>query len=306
MERTGKIGGSDIAAVMGLSRWKTPLRLWAEKTGEVQPEDISDREYVQLGTELEDFVAKKFEQKTGMKVRRDRRDFYYRIPAGMALPADERFMAHIDRRITGSDAILECKTCSGWKAHEWEGEEIPTEYILQVMWYMGITGMHTGYIAVLIGGQKFVWKEVKWDEDLWKAMLDAAKQFMDMVEKKEPPAVVYGDKDTLSTIYPQSKKEVVLATTPQQNEELDELLEERGSHLNILKDVKAELELTENKIKAMLKEADTIQTEKYKVTWKTQVSKRVDTQKLKDAGVYDDYSKESTSRVFRTLKKKGV
>ena len=56
-ERRKYIGGSDIASVMMMSRWKTPLTLWLEKTGEIEPDDLSDNEAVQLGVELEDFVA---------------------------------------------------------------------------------------------------------------------------------------------------------------------------------------------------------------------------------------------------------
>ena len=59
-ERRNYIGGSDIAAILGMSRWKTPLKLWLEKTGEVEPDDLSENEAVQLGIELEDFVAQKF------------------------------------------------------------------------------------------------------------------------------------------------------------------------------------------------------------------------------------------------------
>ena len=51
------IGGSDIAKVMGLSRWGTPLSLWAEKTGKIPPKDLSNVEAVELGNDLEDFVA---------------------------------------------------------------------------------------------------------------------------------------------------------------------------------------------------------------------------------------------------------
>ena len=69
-ERRQYIGGSDIAAVMGMSRWKTPLTLWLEKTGEIESTTNSDNEAVELGRELEDFVAKKFTRVTGLKVRK--------------------------------------------------------------------------------------------------------------------------------------------------------------------------------------------------------------------------------------------
>src|SRR5512146_1989369 len=101
-ERKGYIGGSDIAAVMGLSRWSTPLKVWAIKTGKIIPKDISTLEHVEIGTELEEYVAQKFSKKTGFKVRRDSREFIH--------PELTYARGHIDRWIVGEDALLECKT----------------------------------------------------------------------------------------------------------------------------------------------------------------------------------------------------
>ena len=98
------IGGSDIAKVMGLSRWGTPLSLWAEKTGKIPPKDLSNVEAVELGNDLEDFVANKFSQKTGKAVRRSPKVYQH--------PLYPYMVSHIDRLITGSDELLECKTCS--------------------------------------------------------------------------------------------------------------------------------------------------------------------------------------------------
>ena len=64
-ERMMYIGGSDIAAIMGQSRWKTPYRLWAEKTGKIEVPDLSTNESVEMGTRLEQFVADLFSEKTG-------------------------------------------------------------------------------------------------------------------------------------------------------------------------------------------------------------------------------------------------
>ncbi|MGN1152884.1 MAG: lambda-exonuclease family protein, partial [Candidatus Gastranaerophilaceae bacterium] len=101
-ERRNYIGGSDIAAVMGMSRWKTQLQLWLEKTGEVEPVDLSQVEAVQLGSELEEFVAQKFAKETGKQVRKQSKMYVHK---------DYPYMvAHIDRLITGTDEILECKT----------------------------------------------------------------------------------------------------------------------------------------------------------------------------------------------------
>lgn len=151
LNRNTYIGGSDIAAVMGLSRYNTPLKIWAEKTGKIEPADLSAIEAVQLGSDLEEFVSAQFTKATGKIVRKAPKAYTHK---------DYPYMvAHIDRLVTGTDELLECKTCSFFKGEEWKDEEIPQEYILQVMWYLGITGRKVGYIACLIGGQKFVYKK---------------------------------------------------------------------------------------------------------------------------------------------------
>ena len=65
------IGGSDAAAVCGVSRYKTPLQLWQEKTGRVQPPDLGDNSRVRAGNALEEVVAVWWQEETGMACRRD-------------------------------------------------------------------------------------------------------------------------------------------------------------------------------------------------------------------------------------------
>ena len=106
-ERMQYIGGSDIAAIMGQSRWKTPYRLWAEKTGKIEMPDLSNVESVEMGTRLEQFVADLFSEKTGKTVRK--------APKSYSHPDYPYLVAHVDRLITGTDELLECKTCSAYK-----------------------------------------------------------------------------------------------------------------------------------------------------------------------------------------------
>jgi putative phage-type endonuclease len=294
-DRQKMIGGSDVAAVLGLSRWKTPLQLWAEKSGELEAEDISGKEYVQLGIELEDFVAKKFEKETGKKVRRDRREFQH--------PSFPYMVAHIDRRIQGEDEILECKTCSAWKAKEWEGEEIPMEYILQCQWYMGITGKSKCYLAVLIGGQKFVWKELTLDQGLFLSMVSAVQKFWEMVEKKVPPAAMSGDKDVLGKLFREDEGSAY-EPTESEMEEINNLMSHRQDLQLALESVKTEIEECENKVKEKIGACSQVETDRFKISWKTQTRRSVDGDKLKEAGIWDQYVKTSVSRVFRVAQKK--
>lgn len=299
------IGGSDIAKVMGLSRWGTPLSLWAEKTGKIPPKDLSNVEAVELGNDLEDFVANKFSQKTGKAVRRSPKVYQHSQYPYM--------VAHIDRLITGSDELLECKTCSFFKKDEWEGEEIPQEYILQVMWYLGITGRRIGHIAVLIGGQSFKYKQIEFDSELFDKMVDAAKDFWQHVQDDTPVDIVATDDETLKDLYSNHSEIMIdLIPTDEQTKQACDVLEERVAylqeikmHIKQLQDEQKEIETT---VKDIIKDNLGIKTPKYIITWKNQTTTKFDTVKLRQERpeTFEDYSYESSYRVMRISKNKEV
>lgn len=288
MDRKDFVGGSDIAAIMGLSRWKSSLQLWAEKTGEVEPDDISEVEAVQLGTELEDFVAKKFQKETGLKVRR--------TPTHYTHPYHPYMKCQVDRIIEGTDELLECKTASAWKYKEWEDDEIPAEYIYQVMWQLGITGRRIGHIAVLIGGQKFRTRQIEFDQEMFDAMVGAAENFWEMVKAKNPPMAVGIDNPFVIELHPQHDDQI------QQVDELNDtvgLLMQTKNSINDLMKTKDDLEA---KIKQVIGGSLGIKTEEYTVTWKGMHRRSVDTKRLKDDGLYNKYATMTETRVLRVKK----
>jgi len=288
------IGGSEISVVMGLNRWKSPLRLWAEKTGRIVTEDISDREYIQLGTELEDFVARRFSKLTGLPVRRDTRTFKHEKYPYM--------IGHIDRRITRADEILECKTCNAWKAKEWEGDEIPMEYVLQVMWYLGLTKSSKGYIAVLIGGQTFKWKEIEFDQELFDKMVEAAKNFVEVnIGQDLAPMAIGGDSATLMRMYPEQAEKIVVKRLDPETDALIKALQEVKGVIKISEDKKETLEA---RIKQIIGDTEGVETLSFKTTWKAQSRSQVDSDLLKKEGLYDKYSKKINIRVLNVNKKK--
>ena len=299
------IGGSDIAKVMGLSRWGTPLSLWAEKTGKIPPKDLSNVEAVELGNDLEDFVANKFSQKTGKAVRRSPKVYQH--------PQYPYMVAHIDRLITGSDELLECKTCSFFKKDEWEGEEIPQEYILQVMWYLGITGRRIGHIAVLIGGQSFKYKQIEFDSELFDKMVDAAKDFWQHVQDDTPVDIVATDDETLKDLYSNHSEIMIdLIPTDAQTKQACDVFEERVAYLQEIKmhikQLQDEQKEIETSVKDIIKDNLGIKTPKYIITWKNQTTTKFDTAKLRQErpDTFEDYSYESSYRVMRISKNKEV
>lgn len=293
-DRREFIGGSDIAAVMAMSRWNTPLGLWMEKTGRIDPKDLSDNEAVELGSELEDFVARKFERKSGMKVRRPPVTHYTHKDHPWA-------RAQVDRLIEGTDELLEVKTASAYKMKEWDGESIPQEYILQVYWQLEVTGRSVGWIAVLIGGQKFLYKKIDADKDFQRQMMENAAIFWSMVKEDRQPMAMYGDDDALLALHPNSNEQI---QTLQEWETAVARRQELSGQIDALKEEKDEIEV---KIKEAIGNNAGFMTEKYKVLWTPVKTSRVDNDSLKKAGLYDKYLKVTESRrlTIKLNKKEG-
>lgn len=292
-ERMQYIGGSDIAAIMGQSRWKTPYRLWAEKTGKIEMPDLSGRESVEMGNRLEQFVAEIFSEKTGKTVRRAPKMYRH---------SEYPFLvANIDRLIVGGDELLECKTCSAYKLEEWENK-IPREYVLQVIWYLGITGRKRGWIACLIGGQKFDYKPIDFDQELFDMMLDKALKFWELVQKKVPPLILPEDDETLAELYPTHTEDLIEL---QEMNERVAYLQEIKMHIEEMNKEKREIE---TELKTLIADKAGVVTDTYKVTWKTQITRRIDTDLLKteQPELAQKYIKESTYRVMRITKNKEV
>ena len=167
LRKTG-IGGSDVASIVGMNPWKSAYALWVEKTGQVEAEDLSENERVHFGNVLEQVVADEFCLRTGKKVRK----------CGTLQDEEYPFiLANIDRWVEGENAGLECKTANGFSGAKWEGDEVPTNYYLQTQFYMMVTGAEKWYIACLIGGNHFVWKEIPRNDDDIKALREATVKF---------------------------------------------------------------------------------------------------------------------------------
>lgn len=254
MDRRKFIGGSDIAAVMGVSRWTTPLQLWSEKTGKVDAPDLSDNEAVEMGIELEETVARMFTKRTGKKVRR--------APKNYTHPDFDYLRCQVDRLVEGTDELLECKTAGAWKAKEWEGEEIPTEYILQVNYQLGITGRRIGHIAVLIGGQKFLYKEILFDDGLFRDQVNAANNFWHMVQHNIPPVAEAADNSFIVELHPKAGSKIKAAT--QDIIDAIALLQQTKAQIIDLESTKKEIEA---RVKAVIGDNLGLDTPEYLIKW---------------------------------------
>ncbi|MCL6599542.1 MAG: YqaJ viral recombinase family protein [Alicyclobacillus macrosporangiidus] len=287
--RTQGIGGSDVAAIAGLSRWKSPVQVYLEKIGEAQPEEAGEAAY--WGTVLEDVVAAEFTRRTGLKVRRRN--------AILRHPEYPWMIANVDRLVVGQEAGLECKTASEYLRDEWVEDRIPDAYMLQVQHYMAVTGLPKWWIAVLIGGNKFVHKCVERDDTIIQCLIDLERDFWNNhVVPKIPPAFDGSEASTelLSALYPTSKPGTAIELPPDAEKWLRQYEEAAA-------DEKAASERKEeaaNQLKALLADNEVGWIGDRKVTWKSVSSMRFDTKAFKEQypDLYTQFAKPSESRRF--------
>ena len=290
-DRTTYIGGGDAAAILGLSKYRTPLEVWALKTKQIEAKDISGEVRIKLGNKLEQTVAELFMEETGKKVHRVNETLFH--------PKYPFIGGNIDRRVVGEEAILECKTTSAWMYREWEGEEIPIDYILQCIHYLAVTGEKKAYIAVLIGNQSFKWKTIDRDEkvinDLVKKEVSFWQDFV--LTKTMPMQITRNDEDVLSKLFPQAETGAVTELDDAANK-LCESLDSMKADKKVLE---GEIDQSENMLRALLKDNEIGQSNNWLVSWKNQLDRRcnIDALKSEHQEIYNKYLVEKIKRVLR-------
>lgn len=287
------IGGSDAAAVVGLNSFSSPYTVWADKLGKLPPKE--DNEAMRLGRDLEDYVAKRFTEETGKKVRR--KNF-------ILWNSDYPFAhANVDRLIVGENAGLECKTTSVLNLKNFKNGEFPENYYVQCMHYMAVTGYKKWYLAVLILGKEFKVFEIERDEDEIKALMKAEREFWNCVEKGEPP-MIDGSEATTNTI------KTVLAEsnddTPVNLFAYDSTLEQYIALSKQIKELETLRDEMANKVKVFMDSSAKGESDKYKVSFLSTLRQSFDSKRFaKDNPNIDlsDYYKTSSYRTFRVNEK---
>lgn len=165
--RKGGIGGSDAGAICGLNPYRTAIQVYNDKrTNEIEE---FDNEAMREGRDLEEYVARRFVEATGKKVRR-----------ANAMFCDEEnpfMLADVDRMIVGENAGLECKTASPFSADKWEDDKIPLSYQIQCYHYMSVMNADRWYVAVLIYGTEFKVYCLERDEEMIQNLIHLENDF---------------------------------------------------------------------------------------------------------------------------------
>ena len=281
-ERRKSIGGSEIGAILGLNQYAGPFSVWANKTGKIP--DAEPNEAMRQGADLEDYVARRFSERTGLRVER--------VNYLLRNTEYPHIHANIDRRIVGERAGLECKTASALNTSRFADGEFPASYYAQCVSYMAVTELPRWYLAVLILGRDFKIYQLATERDAevpawcessvyvapeeFAGIRDAAADFWRYVETgTEPPADgIEATGEALAALYPESNGESVDLFG------CEDLFQRYMDARSRLQEIERVVDEYGNQIRQRLGEYEAGSCGRYAATWKTQSRRSLDAKAL--------------------------
>lgn len=307
-ERRKSLGGSDMGAVLGMNRFSSPFSVWCDKTGRIP--DKEENEAMRQGRDFEDYVASRFTERSGKKVRRLN-----------AILRNDRFPhlhANIDRAVVGEESGLECKTASALSARRFSGGEFPESYYCQCVAYLAVTGWKRWYLAALVLGKGLhIYQMTTVPDDTapeWcessiyispeeiVALTEAAERFWSEYVTRDAPPPVDGlpaTTEALETIYREDSGEQVQLLGR------EALLQEYFELKESMDRLSASMEEIRQTIMADMGEAANGACKGFSVTWKRQIRTTFDHKRYARDHPEEDltaYYKTSVSRPFKIKK----
>ena len=286
--RKSGIGGSDAGAICGVNPYSSAMKVFKDKTSEEIEEQ--DNEAIRIGHDLEDYVAQRFMEATGLKVRKS--NFMYRSKEHPFMIAD------VDRLVVGEDAGLECKTASAYNADKWADGDIPLHYVMQCYHYMAVTGKRVWYIAAVILGREFTYRKLEWDDALIERLISIEDNFWNnhVVKGIIPPPD--GSKvcdEVIQQYFHTARKASAIKLVG-----FDEKLRRREEILGFISELQEEQKQIEQEVKLFMQDNELASSEHFRVSWKNIDSTKLDAKRIKEEmpELYADYGKVSHSRRF--------
>lgn len=289
------IGGSDAGAICGLNTYRSAIDVFVDKTKEGV--DETDNEAMRVGRDLEEYVAQRFCEATGKKI--------HKVNVMMQNEDFPWMLANVDRKVSGENAYLECKTANAYKASEWVDGKCPESYEIQCHHYMAVTGADAVYLACLIMGIDFVIVKIERDESIINDLIKIESEFWNEHVLKgimPPPDGSDAAKEVINEIYSSTcDGDIDMSDDAEKLNRLDELDE-------LIDNLKTEQEQLKQELMVHMGEFETGYINDRKVTWKMQNGRTtIDSKRLREEcpEIYDEYSKTGTPfRVFKIAKLK--
>lgn len=280
------ITGTDASSICGLNPFRSSMQVFIDKT--TDNIDNFDNEAMRQGRELEEYVAQRFCEATGKKVRRANAIFMNDKHSWM--------LADFDRLVVGEKAGLECKTVSAYSADKWANGAIPLHYQLQCQHYLAVSGYDCWYIAALILGKEFIVRKIERDEELIQSLITIEKRFWEQNVLAGVMPEPDGSKqagELLAKYYPREKGKKVLLS-----EQFSLQLKRREELAELIKKMETEKKTIEQSLVKYLGENESTEAEngKFYVKWISYDTPRIDTDLLKSEApeIYERYKKTST------------
>lgn len=265
-KRRDGIGGSDAAAIIGVSPWRTPVDVWEDKVG--ISEDRPATEAMEWGNRLEDVVSDAVGERLGLRLRRSKRILVH--------PEYPFVFGNVDR--LAGDAVIEIKTARYGDGFATEEEapgldpvdRVPRHYYVQGQHYAAVTGKRRIIFGVLVGGSDLRVLETPADPAFITDLLEEEVEFWTryVVPGVRPP-LTGADADRLAALFPRGAGDKV--ATPEIDEVVRELLAVRDQE-DAASRRRADLEV---RLKEYLGEASDLVSGVTKVTWRTSEVSRV-------------------------------
>ena len=269
LRRTG-IGGSDAGAIMGVSPYKGAFTVWADKQGKLPP--LEDNEAMRQGRDLEGYVARRFAEASGLRVRHE-----YSMLRSVEHPC---MLADIDRRIIGERAGLECKTSRDITMARYRNGEYPMEYYCQCLHYLAVTGWDCWYLAVLVYGTDLLIFKICRDEvmDDIEALIKAEEAFWDnhmVLDVPPAPDALDSTAAALGSVYPHEDGTTVCA-----DQDADQALTDLAALKAQKRALDRQITERENQIKAAMGEAEVLAGTSVSATWRSSERTTISKEKL--------------------------
>ena len=282
------IGGSDCAAALGMSRWRSQLDLWLDKLG--QGKDVEENEAMYWGKVMEPILLAEFSKRTGLDAQ----------PCPLMFQSVEHpwMLADLDgivKEKDGSTSIIEIKTANAFAAADWQ-DGVPAQYYLQVQHYMATVDINKTYLCVLLGGNSFQIHEIARDQSTIDNIIALEYEFWRHVTDKTQPEADAQSGEALAQMYPHADNVSIML-----DDEADELIKEYVDVKLVEEELKKRKAELENKLKAKLGTAEAGKSKRgYLIKWSNSSTSRIDTAALKknEAEIVAKYTVTSNTRRF--------
>lgn len=257
------LGGSDAAAILGLSPWKSPMDVWLDKTERLEEEaPDADREFLlNLGEQLEPVIAKLYERRTGRELVLPHQRILKHMEHGVLL-------ASADRLVSGEKRGVELKSENLFqdKFGDEGTDQVPEHYLIQCAHYMAVYNYDAWDVALLHGGVDFKTYTIHRDLELEKEMISQLLDWWNThVVADVPPDI---DGSNAWALYLTKKHKANILPITDANAEAAILARKLDGGKRMQKALDLGVAQLENQLKAIIGDHDGIRGDFGKITWK--------------------------------------